>query len=138
MRNLMCGLMMLAFAGPAWGNWAVVQQTVSPQVQGSTVSVQFPTSVTAGDMILVHVITALTSGATVTDTLGNTYTSAALAQTSTSSLQISSQILYAANVRGGQDTVTVTIPGSTFLNFMIYEVSGGNPTSPLDVTAVGV
>ena len=138
MRNLLLGFLVLLFASPVWANWSVVQQTVSPQVQANTVFVQFPTSVTPGDLILVHVITASTNSATVSDTQGNTYSSAAFAQTSTSSLQISSQIFYAANVRGGQDTVTVSIPTSTFLNFMIYEISGGNPVSPLDVSAIGV
>ena len=136
-RNILLGLLTLCFASPVWANWSVVQQTVSPQVQASTISVQFPTSVTAGDLIVVHVITAATNGATVSDTLGNTFTSAALAQGSTSSLQISSQIFYAANVRGGPDTVTVSIPTSTFLNFFIYEIAGGDPSTPLDVTATG-
>jgi len=139
-RNLLVGLLVLMFARPARANWAIVQQTASTWVQSTTTSVPLPTPVTAGDMILVHVIWATNSGAAVSDTLGNTYASAALAQGTTiawgtTTFQISSQIFYATNVAGGQDTVTVTLPASTFLNFYVYEVSGAATSNPLDITA---
>jgi Bacterial Ig-like domain (group 2) len=139
MRSLLFGFLALIFASPSFANWGVVQQTASTWVQSTSTSVSFPAPVTAGDMILVHVIWATNAGATVSDTLGNTYASAALAQGSTSAFgityQISSQVFYAANVGGGVNTVTVTTPVSTFLNFYIYEISGAAASNPLDVTA---
>lgn len=137
LRNLLLTFLVLASASPAFANWTVVQQTASPQVQSTSVTVQFPSAVTAGDMILVHVIWATNGNTSVSDSLGNTYNSAAVAQGSTSVYQISSQIFYAANILGGQDRVTVTTSTSTFLNFYIYEISGAVASNPLDVTAAG-
>lgn len=94
---------------------------------------------TSGDVILVQAIwSSTTFGVTsISDSLGNAYTSAGLAQGTTSAQQISTQVFYAANVIGGQDQVTVTISSGTFFNIFIYEIAGAATTNPVDVTAVG-
>jgi Bacterial Ig-like domain (group 2) len=127
------------FACPLWANWGIVQQANSPQTTGSTVSARFPTNVTAGDLIIVQAVwSSTTFGVTsLTDTVGNTFVSAGIAQGSTSTQQIATQIFYAANAIGGQDQVTATIGGSTFFNIFIYEVAGAAPINPLDVSAIG-
>src|SRR5260370_21467262 len=106
MRKSILGvLVLLCSACPLWANWGVVQQSESTFIQGTTVTAQFPTKVTPGDLLLVHVIWSDNTLAvnSITDALGNTYTSAALAQSSTSTLMLSTQLFYAANVKGGVD-----------------------------------
>jgi hypothetical protein len=137
LRTLLFLVATFAFAASASANWQVVQSTQSPQTQGTTVSVQFPTSVTPGNLIIVHVISALTSQATVTDSLGNTYTLGAMSVGTGSNFTISAQVFYVPNALGGPDTVTVSIPSGTFLNFFLYEVSGAVTAAPVDVTATG-
>lgn len=120
-------------------NWGVVQQTASPQTGSTTVTARFASNVTPGDLIVVQAIwSSTTFGVTsISDTLGNTYTSAAIASGSTSTEQISTQVFYAANVNGGPNQVTVTIGGSTFFNIFVYEIAGAATTNPVDVTAIG-
>ena len=139
-RKLILGLALtLSSACPLWANWGVVQQTASPQTGGTSVTARFPGNVTSGDLILVQAIwSSTTFGVTsVSDSLGNTYTSAAIAQGATSTEQISTQVFYATNVIGGQDQVTVTIGSGTYFNVLVYEIAGAATTNPIDVTAVG-
>src|SRR5438045_2909417 len=71
---------LMTLATPLWATWGIVQQVVGPQVQATSVTTQIPTQITTGDLIVVHVVWANNSAATVTDTLGNTYVSAGVSQ----------------------------------------------------------
>jgi hypothetical protein len=122
-----------------WANWGVVQQSESTFIQGTTVTAQFPTKVTPGDLLLVHVIWSDNTLAvsSIGDALGNTYNGAALAQGSTSTLMLSTQLFYAANVNGGVDKITVSISGTAYLNIFVYEITGAAASAPLDVAVTG-
>ncbi|HWZ74942.1 MAG TPA: Ig-like domain-containing protein [Candidatus Sulfotelmatobacter sp.] len=140
MRKSILGVLALLFSAcPLWANWGVVQQSESTFIQGTTVTAQFSTNVTPGDLLLVHVIWSDNTLAvsSIGDTLGNTYNSAALAQSSTSTLMLSTQLFYAANVNGGVDKVTVSISGTAFLNIFVYEITGAAASAPLDVAVIG-
>ena len=119
-----------------WATWGIVQQVVGPQVQATSVTTQIPTQITAGNLIVVHVVWSNTSAASVTDTLGNSYVRAGVAQRSANSNLISTQVFYAANAIGGYDRITATIGSSTFLNMYVYEISGAATSNPLDVANV--
>ena len=126
---------LMALACPAWATWGVVQQVVGPQVQGTSATAQIPTQITAGNLLVIHVVWANTTAATVTDSLGNSFVSAGIAQGSSNSQLISTQVFYAANVIGGYDRITATIGASTFLNLYVYEISGAATSNPLDVAS---
>lgn len=107
---------------------------------GSTTSstLAFPANNTAGNWIAVA-IRAGRSGQvfTVTDTRGNTYRKAVQFNVTADAPNGDTLgILYAENIAGGANTVTVadSINGST-LRFAILEYSGVAPANSLDVTA---
>ena len=127
---------LVVVASPMWATWGIVQQVVGPQVQATSVTTQIPTQITAGNLIVVHVVWSNTSTASVTDTLGNSYVSAGVAQGSANSNLISTQVFYAANAIGGYDRISATIGSSTFLNMYVYEISGAATSNPLDVANV--
>jgi Bacterial Ig-like domain (group 2) len=139
LRRILFCLVVLLFPWPVRANWGMVQQAESTFVQGTTVTAQFPANVTPGDLILVHVVWSdvTINVSSIKDKLGNSLTSAVLAQGTAGSLAISTQLFYAANVIGGTDGVTVTLSGSAYLNIYIYEISGAVQSNPLDVTATG-
>jgi len=142
-------------------NYPQLVQTPVSAVTGSgakTVAAQFGTGVTAGNSIVVdiglgEVIDDSTIICTITDTLGNTYTRAALASQSTT---LCSAIYYATNILGDaansnvegssnatKNTVTMTLTGASAVNeglgITIYEVTGIIELTPVavDVTATG-
>ncbi|MBZ5700325.1 MAG: Ig-like domain-containing protein [Acidobacteriia bacterium] len=138
MRKQILGVVvLLLFACPLWANWGVVQQSQGSLAKNTTNSAQFAGSVTAGDLILVQINwnDATNSVVSVTDALGNTFSSA-VGPAQQSSAE-STQLFYAANVAGGTDRITVTMSGTTLINIFIYEITGAAATNPLDVTAVG-
>ena len=45
------------------------------------------------------------------------------------------KLYYAKNIKGGADTATVTLSGSTHLEVFVYEYSGLDTASPLDISA---
>jgi hypothetical protein len=117
-----------AFAAPA--------RVQAASVEGSSVasvSVAFPASNTAGDLIVAFVRASTTPSITLSDTAGNTYTQAVTQAQTTDGHQIA--IFYAANIQGsgGINTVTATFSASNNHPFLaIYEYSG---VSTLDKTA---
>ena len=140
MRNFVTGVLLLTVLPcPLLGSSFVVQQAQSGFVNGTTITAQLPASVTAGDLVLVQVIWSdnTRNVSSIGDTLGNNYTSAVLSQGATSSLMVSNQLFYAANVRGGIDTVSVTLSGSAFLDIYVYEIAGAATSNPLDAVATG-
>lgn len=110
----------------------------SNSAQGSSVSslsVPFTQNNTSGNLIIAAVrISTTTQTVSVTDTLGNTYTSAASQSQSTDSHQVF--IFYAKNIKAGSNTVKATFSGSNTHPWLaIYEYSGLSTTTALDKTA---
>jgi Bacterial Ig-like domain (group 2) len=137
MRSALLGLVVLLAGSPLWATWGVVQQSQSTYVTGTVITSQFPTSVTAGDLILVQVSWSDSTNSvnSVTDTAGNTYVSAVGPARQNGAA--STQLFYAANVNGGLDKINVTMSGSTKFVLAIYELAGAAPSNPLDVEATG-
>src|SRR6267378_2150943 len=107
----------------------------------STCTASFGSANTAGNLIVVAVeigATATDRQAMITDTQGNTYVPATSQVTwRTVGGGSSAQIFYAANIKGGANTVTMTLAGgaTAWNQIEIHEYSGLSTTSPLDVTA---
>ena len=103
--------------------------------QTATDTVSFSSPNQAGNLILVCVMWGSANITSISDTLGNTYFAAtSLATSPQGNFQ---QIYYAKNIEGGSNSVTVSFSSATTTgnNVYIYEISGADPTSPLDVTA---
>ena len=114
---------------------ALVQKVSTITTGAPSINAVFPSSVTAGNLIVVGV-----SGwpnppsVTMTDSLGNVYTRAGNVQlTSGKSF---TAIFYATNSKGGADTVTLGGGSSgTQLSMTASEFSGLDTVSPLDTSA---
>src|SRR5213080_1881195 len=74
---------------------------------GTSNSVAFSKPTAAGNLLVVYLIWDNTGSAAVSDSLANSYLSAAPA-TTWSNGRFSAQIFYAVNARSGADTVTAT------------------------------
>src|SRR4029077_18303796 len=119
------------------GGIGLVQQNAVQGVGVGSVSVAFPTTNTAGNLILAFVRMS-TSSQTVTlsDTAGNAYVEAVAQVQTTDGSQV--HLFYAKNISGAATTVTVTATFSSTHNhpwLAIYEYKGLNTTNPLDQTA---
>lgn len=139
MRNFLLAFLLLLSPCSLFASAGVVQQTQSTFVNGSTVTAQFPSAVTPGDLILVHAVWSDNTlhVNSIGDTLGNTYSAAVLAQGAANSLMLSTELFYAANVFGGATRITLTLSGSAYLNIFVYEIAGAVASNPLDLTATG-
>jgi len=115
MRKSLLGLAVLLLSAlPSRANWGVVQQTQSTLASATTTTTaQFGTSVTAGDLIIVHInwFDSTNSVVSVSDALGNTFLSAA--GPARRSGAVSTQLFYAANVAAGVDQITVSLSAAT-------------------------
>jgi hypothetical protein len=70
----------------------------------------------------------------VTDSQGNTFTQIGSQLTSPGATR--SVVYYAKNIKGGADTVTVNLSGtSAWLELYLSEYAGANQTNPIDVQA---
>jgi hypothetical protein len=107
----------------------------------STNGVDFTRNTFAGDLIVVAAYwdNNTRTISSVTDTQGNSYTSA-IGPISLFSGGSRAQLFYAKNIKGGADKVTVTLTGNNTTNFEVYihEYSGADTNSPLDATSVAV
>jgi len=115
---------------------AFVQATASAaHGTPTTLSLAFPSSTHAGDLLLVAFDYAPNvTPASVTDSQGNVFTTVGN-QLSTPGGALS-RVYYATNIKGGADTVTVTLSGtSSYLELYLSEYSGINSTSPIDAQA---
>ena len=124
-----------------------VNSTSSPTfVQGASVdntgsavastSVSFPSNTAQGDLIVVYVVPNQANMITVSDTAGNTFSAASSTfYSGTPCANIAQEFFYAANIKGGADTVTATLDGSYGLGVVIVEYSGIATASPLDAQA---
>ena len=137
MRSVLVGLGVLLLADPILATWGVVQQSQSSYVNGTSITAQFPTTVTSGDLLLVQINwnDATNTVTSVTDALGNTFTSAV--GPARQSAGQSAQLFYAANANGGVDKISVTLSGAARIIVFVYEITGAATTNPLDVAATG-
>ena len=130
---------------------AVAQVTVVPgsavaYVQGASatndnsagsIARAFAAANTAGNLIVAAVSWGNSSGVTCSDSQGNTY---AVATIQTDALYNQSlAICYAANVKGGTNTVTATFSGTpSYRRLLIHEYQGIALVNPVDVVAKNV
>jgi hypothetical protein len=129
----------------AWG-FSVQQSGISFVQQNATNpgvatqnSTAFPNSNTAGDLIVAvaawdNVSASISS---ITDTAGNAYVSAAgPVNWNGAAPTYRQQIFYAKNIKGRANTVTATLnaASTSFFQLFIFEYSGADTISPLDVT----
>ncbi len=116
-----------------------VQSQAKEITSGTLNSLPFSNSNTAGDLIVVHALWDNASAATLTDTAGNTYASAAPA-TRWNNNTWSSQVFYAKNVAGGANTVRATFATAirSFGIIYVHEYSGIDTANPLDASAAAI
>jgi hypothetical protein len=94
-------------------------------------------TVTAGDALVVATYVTGTQTMAVSDTLGNTWTSAALT-TGTSCSTTVAQLWYALDAKGGADTFTVSVGSSTDIGITAAEYSGVATANALDAKSAAV
>jgi hypothetical protein len=118
------------------GSIGLVQANAAQGVGVGSVSVPFPASNTAGNLIIAFVRMATPSQTvTVTDTAGNTYVDAVAHTQSIDGSQV--HLFYARNILGSTtNTVTATFSATNSQPWLaIYEYKGLSTTNPLDQTA---
>ncbi len=99
-----------------------------------TVSIALSASTTAGDLILVGFDFGTTTFSSLSDNQGNAFTQVGSEVATPGGAK--TRLYYARNIRGGSETVTITLSGSTpYLEAYIDEYRGADPTSPLDGSA---
>ena len=117
---------------------AFVQAAASAVLQGSphSLSLAFPSNTLAGDLILVAFDFAPNAATpSLSDTQGNVFTQVGK-QLSPPGGGTFSQVYYAKNIKGGADTVTVTLSADvSVIELYLTEYSGINPTNPIDAEA---
>ena len=133
---LICLCSLNSFAGASATNGVVLVQSGSAEGSSVTsVSKMFVASNTAGNLVLAFVrASTTTQKVTVSDTAGNTYTDAVWQLQNTDGHQI--HLFYAANIKGGPNTVTAQFSGTNNHPWLaIYEYSGVSAANPMDKTA---
>jgi hypothetical protein len=101
----------------------------------SSLSLAFPANTLPGDLLLIAFeYSSSATPSSVSDSQGNVFTPVGN-QLSTPGGALS-QVYYAQNIKGGADTVTVTLTAtSSYLKGYLGEYAGINPTNPIDVLA---
>jgi hypothetical protein len=129
---LTVGLLTVASAHAAIGFVQIKAGTVS---SASTESLAFSSNTNAGDIVLVGFDFASgPSFSSIADTQGNTFTEVG-SQLTTPAGSIS-RLYYAKNIKGGADSVTITLSGgASFIKEQVVEYSGVSATTPVDVQA---
>ncbi|MGB6723830.1 MAG: choice-of-anchor D domain-containing protein, partial [Terracidiphilus sp.] len=110
-----------------------VQETASAtSASANSLALSFPASTFAGDLILVGFdFSAGITPSSVTDSQGNTFTQVGAQLASPAGAQ--SVVYYAKNIKGGADTVTVTLSAaSAVIELYLTEYSGMDLTNPID------
>lgn len=92
-------------------------------------------TVTAGDLLVVAVTQYFAATHTVTDSQGNTYSSAGSQVTNGFDVNVRGQVFYAIAGSSGSVTITVTPSTSCVMSMAAHEYSGNASSSPLDSTA---
>lgn len=113
-----------------------VQERDSQITFGSTSRTTFSAQTTAGNLFVVYLVWDNTSGASVSDSLGNIYASA-IGPTRWSNNRNSVQTFYAINRASGPNTVTVNFSRriQSFGIVYAHEYSGIRSTGSVDVSA---
>jgi chitodextrinase len=126
----------LQMGGVVLGTPAFVQERDNQINSGQRNSVTFSAATTSGNLLVAYLIWDSTGSASVSDSLGNTYTGA-IAPIRWSNGAYSAQIFYAVSQRSGTATVTATFSNRVQLFGIVYahEYRGVSQTSPIDVTA---
>ena len=98
----------------------------------SSLSLSFPQNTVAGDLIVVAFdYDTSNTPASVTDSQGNVFTTVGNQLTTPGGAR--SRVYYAKNIKGGADTVTVTLSGSSsWLELYLSEYTGADQTNPID------
>jgi hypothetical protein len=114
---------------------AFVQSAGSSDNAGATTIVQpFPSSVTAGSLIVVAVSWGNSSALTCSDTQGNVYTTLPTQFDGNNDQALG--ICYAPNAKAGATTVTATLGSSAqYRRILVHEYRGIATVNPVDVTA---
>ena len=101
----------------------------------NSVTLAFPANTLAGDVLLVaFTYDKSVVPSTVTDSQGNAFAQVGTQLTTPGGAR--SSVYYAKNIKGGADTVIVTLSAaSSYLEAYLSEYSGVNPTSPIDAEA---
>jgi hypothetical protein len=112
-------------------------QVVANGVSGptSSLSLSFPSSTVAGDVILVAFdYDANAMASSVTDSQGNAFTAVGNQLTSPGGTR--SRVYYAKNIKGGTDTVTVHLSANSgWIELYLTEYTGVDQTNPIDAQA---
>jgi hypothetical protein len=121
--------------GGGGGGIGLVQANAIQGSSPKSVSVAFPTSNTAGNLIIAFVRMSSTGqSVTVTDSVGNAYTDAVAQVQTMDGHEV--HIFYAKNIRAGANTVTTKFSANKNRPWLaIYEYRGLSITNPLDQTA---
>jgi hypothetical protein len=99
-----------------------------------TLSVPFNAATAAGNLVVVAFDYTATTFTSITDSQGNVFTQVGSEVTSPGGA--ATRMYYAKNIKGGPETVTVTLGDSTSsLEVYIAEYRGADPVSPLDGSA---
>ena len=128
-------------AGTGAGNAVLLQSANSVNGNVSSASKAFNFNNTAGDLLVVVAAWGDNAGGgptlnSISDSQGNLYATAVgpIIDDPVSANHSKVELFYAANVKGGANTVTVTLsttPG-VYLDFYMHEYSGIMASSPLD------
>jgi hypothetical protein len=131
-----------AVALPGWATAAAapafVQQSSARATSGGSIQVTLPKATAAGNLLVVYVVWDNSSPIAVTDSRGNTYTSA-VGPTKFSSDRTNAQIFYAKTSSSGTDTVTaafstaITVSGALY----VHEYSGVDVSAPVIAATSG-
>jgi hypothetical protein len=141
MRRLLAAVVFFCSTVPAFATVQLVQEKDAGNqgTQNMSLSVALNNATTQGNLIVVYVAPNTNQqGAPiwVTDTSGNSYSAApSTLTTGIPQCNVSQELFYAANINGGSDTVTATIPGSDGMGLVVLEYSGIATIDPLDVQA---
>ena len=115
-------------------------QAVANKASGSasSFSISFPNNTVAGDIILVGFdYSTSATVSSVSDSQGNAFTQVGTPLTSPGGNH--SLVYYAKNIKGGANTVTVSLSGnSPYVLVYLTEYFGLNPTNPIDAQAGAV
>jgi chitodextrinase len=112
-------------------------QTVAGDSGARSASVSFPAATTSGNLIVVQVVWSDRSNfVSIRDSQGNTFIPIGSEQQSTV-IGVKSRLFYAANIRGGGDTITTVVTGSPrYHELYVHEYSGLDPIAPLESYSV--
>jgi hypothetical protein len=111
-------------------------QTVANVSNGvKSLSVAFPTSTVAGNLILIAFdFPGSATVSSIADTQGNIFTQVGTQLISPAGF--GSRVYYAKNIKGGADSVTVTfLAASGFIELYLTEYAGADQANPIDAQA---